>query len=279
MSKVIVTHVAPDFDALASSWLIRKYMPGWAEANMQFVPAGTTLEGKTVDSDPDVIHVDTGLGRFDHHQIEDNTLSATKVVFETIEKDGYVPVKDSAALSRIVDFVSLIDNFKEAYFHEPTSDIYDFSLYQIIEGLKGVMQNDPELAEFTFKMLDATLINFKNKIRAEEDLRKGLVFQSKYGKSLAIENKNDMVIKLALKSGFDLVIRQDQFGFLRIKTFPRDGLDLTTLHTKLKDLDPNATWFLHSSKKMLLNGSSKNPTSVASKLTLQKVIEIVQKID
>jgi nanoRNase/pAp phosphatase (c-di-AMP/oligoRNAs hydrolase) len=66
--KILVTHFSPDLDAISSCWLIKRYLPDWHTASIKFVPAGQTFENKPVDSVSNIIHVDTGLGRFDHHQ-------------------------------------------------------------------------------------------------------------------------------------------------------------------------------------------------------------------
>jgi hypothetical protein len=43
-------------------------------------------------------------------------------------------------------------------------------------------------------------------------------------------------------------------------------------------MDPQATWFLHVSKKMLLNGSPKNPKMKPTKLPLNDIIEVLKTI-
>ncbi|NTW02983.1 MAG: hypothetical protein HGA19_17160, partial [Oscillochloris sp.] len=50
------------------------------DADIQFVPAGCTLNNQPADADPDIVHVDTGGGRFDHHHSADHTLSAAELV-------------------------------------------------------------------------------------------------------------------------------------------------------------------------------------------------------
>ncbi len=277
--KTIVAHLSVDLDAVLGIWLLKRFRPGWKDAQLKFVPAGETLDSRPVDEDPDIIHVDTGLGMFDHHQIKDVNLSAAKLVFDYLVKNKHIKTHDQEPLSRIVDFTVQIDNFKEIFFPEPTSDIYDFSLYQIIEGLKGIIIADEERCELSFKLLDAVLQTFRNKVRAEEEIQQGLIFQSHWGKSLAIETSNEEALRLALLLGFKLVVRKDpERGNIRVKTRPGEGLDLTPLYQKLKEADLQATWFFHISKTMLLNGSSKDTKSVPSSLTLKKVVEIIKKI-
>ena len=71
--KIIVTHFSPDLDAITSIWLIKKFLPGWQDAEVQFAPAGKALDNRSPDENPDIIHVDTGLGKFDHHQSNEKT--------------------------------------------------------------------------------------------------------------------------------------------------------------------------------------------------------------
>jgi len=271
MEKTIVTHVSCDLDGITSIWLIKKYLPGWENANLAFVFAGTTLNNMSADEDPNIIHVDTGLGRFDHHQIKNRQMSAAKRVFEYLDKEGYVNKKDKRAARRIVEFVATIDNFGETYFPDPTSDIYDFTLHQIIEGLRATRQEDEGRCKLGLEILDGVLLVLKNRIKAEEEINKGLVFASKFGKSLAVDTESEETIKLALKSGYQLVVRKDpKRGFVRIKTLPKDEYDLSPLYKMVKKEDPQADWFLHVSKNMLLNGSAKNPKVVSSKLSLKQ---------
>jgi len=184
--KTIVAHLSPDLDAITSCWLVKRFMPDWKNAQIKFVPAGTTLDNKSPDENPEIIHVDTGGGRFDHHQTNNHT-SATKLVFEFLLNNKLIRSRDEKALQRIIDFVTDIDHFSEVYFPEADSDRYDFILRQIIDGLKSVLKDDLKLTEHVFPLLDAVLIVFKNKISAEKDLEKGLTFHSYLGKSESMD--------------------------------------------------------------------------------------------
>ena len=42
--KIIVTHSSPDWDAIGSVWVIKRLLPGWTDADVQFIPAGQLLE-------------------------------------------------------------------------------------------------------------------------------------------------------------------------------------------------------------------------------------------
>lgn len=276
--KTIVTHIGPDLDAIASVWLLQKYLPGFDEADIAFVPAGQTFDNLPPDENSDIIHVDTGRGKYDHHHLEAR-LSAAKQIYDDFVKQAFIPQADQEALERMIEFVTLIDNFQEVYFPNPTSDLYEFSLHMLLNGLKSVVHEDIKMVEATMPFLDAAFFNFKNKVLAEKEIKEGMTMKTKWGKTLFIETKNGNVTHLAQKSGFECVVRKDpEKGNISIKTLPDTKFDLTPLYTIILKKDKVGSWFLHSSKNMLLNGSSKNPTSVPSPLSLPQLIEIIKKM-
>lgn len=298
MSKIIVTHDSPDLDAITSIWLIRKFLPGWNGVAVEFVPAGERLEGSTnrdqiiekIGQD-EVIHVDTGLGPLDHHQTADKNICAASLTWEYVKsqssefnpRTGEFSDKMQVrreAIDRIVKVIVDIDHFKEVFWGDPTADFHEFSLVNILEGLKIQKpdQND-EYVDYVSTLLDAILHEFENRIWAEKEIEAAQKFETRIGKGVALETINDSTLKLAQKMGYALAIRKDpRKGYLRIKVRPDVDLDLTSTYEELKKKDPNATWFLHASKKMLLNGSSKNPKMRATKLTLRDIIELLKQI-
>jgi len=87
------------------------------------------------------------------------------------------------------------------------------------------------------------------------------------------------VIHQAQKRGYTVVIRKDpKKGYVRIKSLPKDEIDLTPVYEMLKMKDPDATWFLHASRHMVLNGSAKNPDMKPSKQTLESLIDTVAEV-
>lgn len=276
--KTIVTHKSVDLDAVASSWLVKRFLPGWQEATHAFVDAGKTLNNKDPDENPDIIHVDTGLGRFDHHQTPAHTC-ASKLVFEYLVREGHMKKHLIPPLERMVTFINTIDHFGEVSFPEPDADRYEFLLSHFIEGVRSIFQEDEKVLNHLFIELDAILTLFKHKVHAEEDIKNGFMFNSYCGKSLVMETKNEEAIKLALKKGFSFVARKNpEKGNIRIKTLPDKKYDLTSLYEKIIKADPKATWFLHVSKHMLLNSSAKNPHFIPSSLSLHRLIEIIKEL-
>lgn len=271
MMKTIVTHIGPDLDAIAAIWLVKKYFSGWEEAALAFVPAGKTLNGEPPDDLPEIIHVDTGLGKFDHHNT-DSDICAAMLVFQSLDK------RDEA-MERLLRVVNDVDHFREVFFPNPTADFWDLSLPAIIDGWRLIYTDNPmKYVDLTMEALDGAYKMFQNKIWAEHDLKeKATIFDTRWGKGFAIETLNDEVVHYGQKMGYAIAIRKDpKKKYLRIKSLPKPEINLTSLYESLCKQDPSATWYLHPSLHMILNGSAKNPDMKPTTLSLNEIIEIVQ---
>lgn len=288
--KTIVTHLAPDVDAVSSVWLLKRFLNGWGEADVTFVPAGKTLNGETVDSDPEILHVDTGMGVMDHHQTDEDTCAAKRTLEYISENKQPASPADrqitnnkkhfpDEALVRMVDVINDIDHFREAYYPNPAADFYNFGLVSTLDGLNILYGHEPhKILEFALTALDGIYKQFQNKVWAEEEIQnKGIYFETKQGNGIALETVNDEAIRTAQLQGKTIALRKDpKKKFVRIKALPESAVDLAASYEKLKKLDPAATWFLHASHKMVLNGSMKNPESRPSKLELKEIIEVIK---
>jgi len=276
MQKIIVTHSNPDLDAICSVWLLREFSNQYKQAKVEFVPAGQTYQGQPADKNENIIHVDTGMGRFDHHQRKSKTCAA-QLVYNFLKKKKEHLKKDKP-LIQLIKVVCEIDHFGECLWPEPAADRYNFFAPEILNGLKQAGKlDDHGLIEFGSKILQGIYTSLKIKQSAKEELKQGYKFQTRWGKAIGILTHNNEVLKLAQKQGFILVVQKDsETEHVRIKARPDSSVDLTSTKEKLKKLDPKATWFLHISKRMLLNGSTKNPKMKPSKLSLKKVIEVLK---
>jgi hypothetical protein len=304
--KILVTHLSPDLDAITSVWIVKKFLPGWLDAKVEFVPAGQRLE--RVKNNPDfesspiiaiekdeVMHVDTGMGPLDHHQTSDLSVCGASRAWDFVQERLVTlkqPLKEEKvdAVSRIVKLVVAYDHFQEVYRPEADADYHDFSLWAINEGLQySKPGEDDYFMEFGRTCLDYLLAYYENKVWAEKELLEGIPFETKFGKGLGLESINESVVKLAQKRGHVLVARKDpRRGHVSIKTIPlraeseeqrgKAGIDLTLAYEQLKKMDPDATWFLHVSKKMLLNGSVKNPNMKPTRLSLVDIIKVLERL-
>lgn len=271
--KTIVTHFAPDLDGICAIWLLKTFLLEWEEAAIAFVSAGKTLGDAPVDSDPEVLHVDTGFGKFDHHQSNEDTCAAMKVYASLGMHDE--------ALERMLRVVNDVDHFREVFFPNPTSDVWELSLGSIIDGMQMTKVNDPlKMIDEVMDCLDASYKMFQNKVWAEKEIKeKAVEFSTRFGKAFGIETVNREAVHVGQKMGYVIAVRKDpKVGSIQIKSIPKDEIDLTALYEEVKKKDSEATWFLHASRHMLLNGSAKNPDMKPTKLTLSEVIEIVKKV-
>lgn len=301
--KIVVTHTSPDWDAITSVWLIKRYLAGWQDAEVQFVPAGQRLNNMQLKAeneesndpiervgDDEIIHVDTGLGPLDHHQTQDTQVSAASRTWDYV-RDQVSEGKDSFtqqhqdALSRVVNFVVETDHFKEVFWEEASADYHEFTILGLLEGYKQIHPNqDTKYVDFGFECLHALTATFENRIWAEKEIaEKGVRFETRFGAAMGFETINDTVLKLAQKMGYVMVVRKDpRKGYVRIKALPvhgeNKGADLTLAYEQLKKIDPDATWFLHVSKKMLLNGTPKNPKMRPTKLKLGDIIKVLSSV-
>lgn len=276
--KTIVNHYSPDFDGIPAIWLLKKFHPEYKNAKVVFVPIGdATYNNEPVDSNPDVLHVDCGGGKFDHHQTNDFTCGA-QLVYEWLVKEGYV--KDNEALDRIVRVLTEIDHGWDAYkWPEPASDRWEFNLHNVLVGWKLVHPGqDEKYVEWIMHAMDAVYKMMQLKVQAEKEVEKGKKFKTRWGEGVAVYTPNDAVLDAAIKGGFALVARKDPGkGYLRVTGSNNHKVDLTKAYEMAREKDPDATWFLHASKVLLRNGSTRNPAMRPTKMDLDEVIEILEK--
>src|SRR3989338_4006221 len=312
--RIIVVHSSPDLDAITSAWLIKRFLPGWEDVLVRFVPAGERYKNSEFKiqsselnpieniGEDEVIHADTGLGPLDHHQTADTNVCAASLTLDYIKRiqNSKFKIQNSKrvndrmeAVSRIVRVVVDVDHFKEVFWKDSTSDYHEFSLVGILDGLKIQKPDQDEYyVDFVVQCLDAILHEFENRIWAEREIaEKGKKFKTRFGRGIGFETINDTVIKLSQKMGYVIVVRKDpRKGYVRIKATPLKlkvkseklkvqyaDIDLTLAYEKLKKMDPDATWFLHVGRKMLLNGSVKNPKMRPTKLSLSDIIKVLEK--
>ena len=72
-----------------------------------------------------------------------------------------------------------------------------------------------------------------------------------------------------------LVVPTRATAFRGYKARSQNGVDFSSLFDRISMLEPEADWFLHSSKELLLCGSPKAPDRRLSKLALQRLVELI----
>jgi hypothetical protein len=282
--KLIVAHKAPDTDAITAVWVLRRFDPAnFADAKTAFVQSGKTITDEEREqigiSAEDTVHVDTGLGEFDHHQPERGMqrVSAASLVHDYIVQRHPEHAKDWA-LQQIVEFALAEDHFESFFWDEMKLPRGSFSLPAILRGLEytGLHDDDSQL-QFGMKCLDGAYASLKLWHAAEETiLKRGQEIQSKWGKTLLIKTSNETVIKVAQLMGYMLVIQKDKNrGNIRIKAAPYKEMDITKLYERIILHDTIGTWYFHPGRRMLLNGSH-HADQKPSPLTLEDMVAILE---
>lgn len=283
--RLIVTHHAPDLDAIGSVWLLKRFASEiYADAPVTFVNPGETISrtaaeqlGFTLDL---TTVVDTGHGQFDHHQPDRavQRICASSLILDYLKQE-YPHLMNDAVLDSLVEYITEIDHFGEVNWPDSAHWRYSFMIHELIRGLE--FQNpydDTALLNFGMQCLDAAYSALKQNLRAYEILaHKSVEFELKEGKAIAVESRNDDTMKMAQKQGFVLVVRKDpKQGHVRVKARPDSSIDLRPLYETIIEKDRVGTWYYHNSGKMLLNGSRKHRNQVASPLTLEQVVHLVK---
>ena len=283
--KLLVTHHAPDIDAITSVWILKRFDTDpehFADAKIEFVDAGKSMTanqaaefGATL---ADVTHVDTGEGEFDHHQKEhaNQRLCASSLVYTHVKKVNPTLANDWP-LQQIVEYALADDHFEDYFFPDADSVRHLFALRWIIKGAESsALHDDDSQMQFGFRMLDAIYQSLKDRYHADKEIEKGIMFESKWGKSLGMQTSNSSAVRFAQLKGYTLVIQKDpKRGGVNIKAAPVREYDLTTLYEGILQKDKVGGWYFHNGKRMIINNSS-HADQKPTPLTLEQIIEIAK---
>jgi hypothetical protein len=283
--KLLVTHKAPDLDAIGAVWVLKRFdSQHYADAKVAFVDAGTKISARQADKlgvEMNLVtHVDTGLGKFDHHQPDraNQMICAASLTHEYVLALHPELEKDQA-LRELVNLITEVDHFQEIHWPEPTATRYNLMIPELLRGHElSARHDDDSQLHFGLQCLDHAYNSLKSKLKAQQLIEEqGENFQIKAGPCLGIKTNNDDTLKEAQKMGYVLVLRKDKDeGNILIKARPDSSIELKPLSDKIQSLDQTGTWFYHNGGKMLLNGCRSNKNQIASPLSLAKVIELIQ---
>jgi len=260
----IVGHLAPDLDCLTAIWIVMRFGDA-GEAQLQFVPAGTTLQGQPPDANPQIIHVDTGGGRFDHHQRAAPDLCAAELVRRAM-------AAGDLALERMVRQVGLIDNVRV-----PANQQGFFNINALIAGYNLMFPNRPHhVAYAMLPNLDAWYEHEARQIRLEQAFAARLEFETPWGLGIAMESADGGSSRLAYGYGAVLYAYRNDQGWMGVAAQARSPVDLSLVYRDLRLVDADADWYLHPNKRLLLCGTAKAPPRTPSRLTLDELVRVIQ---
>jgi len=260
----IVGHLAPDLDCLTAIWILMRF-GGAADPDLQFVPAGATLHDRPADSDPRVIHVDTGGGRFDHHQRRSRQLCAAELVRRAV-------APNDPALERMVRQVCQIDNAAA-----PAGEQGFFTISSLIAGYNLLFPTRPHHVAFAMlPNLDAWRQNEARQLRLEAAFARRLEFDTPWGLGIAMESEDGGSSKLAYGHGAVLYAYRDGHGWMGVAAQSRSDVDLLPVYQDLRQVDQGADWYLHPNHRLLLCGTAKAPPRTPSRLSLAELVRVIQ---
>ena len=278
MGMTIATHVAPDWDAICSVWLLKRYQPGFADADVVFVNTGSP--------DPAVLEsaaavVDTGRAwdvtthRYDHHQFPGamaNERCAAKLVYDTLRGFGYI----DGVLEPLINLINAGDTGKKE-----ANESRMLGIHALLSNKKRQGADSYSLLAYGFDILD----NLAQSLISQDDALKSLVMHTVYrsedGLVVALKDAPQGATWAAHDAGVRLVVfadyRRNAIGVMR----GGEGADVDcgALVGWIVD-DPTAptdlgseldTWFRHPAGFVALRGSDKAPRDDAILVSLRDV--------
>jgi hypothetical protein len=264
--STIVGHLAPDLDCLTAIWILVRF-GGAEEATLAFVPTGSTLDQAAVDSDPAIVHVDTGGGRFDHHHTADVSLSAAELVRREV-------APRDEALRRLVDQVTRLDHAEAGGGRMPIF----FNINDLIAGYNALYPTRPHHVALAMQPnLDAWYEHELRQIRLEKAFARRTEFNTRWGLGIAMQSDDGASSKLAYGHGAVLFAYRDRLGYMGIAAKSQSDVDLEPVYVDLKRIDSEADWYLHPNRRLLLCGTPKSPPRQRSDLSLAELVEVIKR--
>lgn len=272
--KTLVTHINPHLDDIFAIWLLRKFDPKYAEANVEFISA---VHDKSGEETADRVFVGTGGGKFDEHK-EGLHTCAGSLVFDYLKKENLLPKDEISvkALEEMVDWNKSIDMGTI-----PIEAYDEFSVPAFIRCKDSSVESSQKSVELGSRILNRILKVLKGKQQSLLDWEKRLEFESKFGKSYAVSSETidrpfcKRMARFAKRGGDLFIIYNPKYPSVQYFT-PSQTLDLSPIYEKVKKLDPDASWYLHQSHHIVLCGSSAAPDAKPTKLTFEQLIEVVK---
>jgi len=271
--KTLVTHVIPHLDDIAALWLLVRFDPSAKRAPLKFVE--TSPEG--VKLPKGAVGVGVGRGIYDEHK-GDKKDSAVSLVWKDLKRKGRTPKGlAGAALAELVDFVRRGDMGE--YIGKEGPGIAMATTLRALAKLPG--ETSESATRVGFRLLDAMLVLYEERARIDAAIARGTKFATKWGRGvgISVEAVPGMVSGRIAELGYALVVlRYPENGFLHVRATPGTRVDLSKLAKLVMKEEPKARWYLHHSKKMLLQGDWIAPVSTRTKYGVSDMIRLIRKL-
>lgn len=237
---------------------------------------GDTWNDIEPDSNPFVIYVGVGQGKFDEHKgaVGDDKESAASLVWNNTKERIKIPKGYQEAVDRIVEYVKGEDLGK---FMKGINN--QFALPAILSGIYGVNGRDSD-KEYAIghEIMEGIMFEMIKRVSAEKDWAGRKEFETPWGRGAALISDVPGIERIAYSEGFVLIVNHNTTKtYHGYRADPDSSVDLTNVALRIEQLEPQAEWFLHQSKRMLLCGGDITNTTNHSNLTLDQLIDLVKK--
>ncbi len=268
--KTLVTHINPHLDDIFGIWLLKKYDPKFRDFDINFISATHEKAGKETE---DRVFVGTGGGKFDEHK-EGLKTCAGSLVFDYLKQKNLLPHEELEvkALEEMVEWNKQIDMGLA-----PTSEFGEFSVQAFIRSKDSNKDSSLDDVKLGRKILDRILVVQIRTQQSVKDWENRLEFETQFGKTIAVKS-NTIDRPFCKRMGGDLfLLLSPRYNGVQFFT-PSHTLDLSPIYEKVKQMDPEADWFLHQSHHMVLCGSSSAPGAKQTKLSFDELVEVAKSV-
>jgi len=287
--KTLVTHRFPDDDGWFCLWLIKKFVPKTANAELVFVNAGEILPGS--EDDPSVLHFDTGGGENDQHGKGLHYVSSAMLLTDRLE------LSEDPGLKPLLELTKMVDNIEPL---PPTSIHFAIEGYPRHPDFKRPDETiDWKLVQReVFRLFDIVYAQETKRSESRKNLEKFAEWTTlPNGLRVASLLWHPECREAAFEEGATVVIwtvpRGKNHFYTGIQTHRQYPLYLdnvvaslrgqeakvrqTSLPENPKQIGRQGPWYLHDSKRLILNGSrSWKPTEEEyTKLAPRQIVGLV----
>lgn len=271
MTQTVVTHVSPDWDAIASVWLLKRY-GGLADADVVFVNTGSpdpaVLEAATAVVDTGRVFSPARL-RFDHHQLpgaQANGTSATLQVAQHLVLTR--PDVDFNPIWTLIDLIYAGDTGKKE-----ANESRRRGIHALLSNKKRQGADSYALLAYGFDLLDGLAQSLISQDEALKSLVLHTAYRSADGLVVALLNAPQGATFAAHEAGARLVVFADYtknaIGVMR----GGEGADVhvgglvDNAQEDAEREDPIlaaelATWYRHGAGFFAGRGTDKAPSDV-----------------
>ena len=266
--SLLITHARPHFDDVVAIWLLKKFHPDFKETPIAF----------TDDKPPIIpegaIAIGIGRGQFDEHKGDAGECAASLVWKWLKEQPGVSHSSiEKTALDRIVGWA-----LKEDLGELNNAPWREMSVVVPVENYWTVTSGDNlAVYDLAAKILEAIFVYQQGLAELDLVWPDKKAFASLWGPAIALETAAGGVSQRAYQEGNVLIVQIDPTtGARQFRADATSEVDLTAVYEVVHTQEPQASWFLHHGKKLLLCGSRTAPKFVPSQFTLEQMIELVR---